>query len=229
MNKWIKTFFYLVLAAVLTRLVPFSSWFRIIDTMVHELGHAVATLLLSGRVLSIELNPDHSGTTYAVLASGWGPIAVSIAGYLSASIFSVLMFYGYAHRRQGEGLILITAIALIMILLFVRNSYGIWWLSIFIVVSLLFYFLGTGIRNTYYLLLAFLSLEESVMGPISLLLYAINKPSRAGDAASLANQTILPAWIWSLLFLVFALCCAKVSLSLFWNKRPAVKSRSKDD
>lgn len=226
MNKWLKTILYLVGAAVLTRFIPFSSWFRIMDTMIHELGHAVATMLLSGRVLSIELNPDHSGTTYSVLASGWRTIVVSLSGYISASLFSVLMFYGYAKRKQGEGLLAISGIAVLMILLFVRNGYGLWWLSIFVVITLVFYFLGTRIRNAYFLLLAFLSLEESVMGPFSLLLYALRQPSRAGDASNLANTTILPAFIWALLFLVFALWCAKLALQLFWRRRPAAEPRS---
>lgn len=227
MNKWLKTVLYLVGAAVLTRFIPFSSWFRIMDTMIHELGHAVTTLLLSGRVLSIELNPDHSGTTYSVLASGWRTIAVSLSGYISASLFSVLMFYGYFKRKQGEGLLVISGVAVLMILLFVRNSYGVWWLSIFIVITLVFYFLGTRIRNAYFLLLAFLTLEESVMGPFSLLLYAVRQPSRAGDAANLANTTVVPAFAWALLFLVFALWCAKLALQLFWRKRPAPKAPSR--
>ena len=80
---------------------PFSSWFRILDTMIHELGHAAMTLLMSGRVLSIELNPDHSGVTYSMLASGgWSPIVVSLAGYTSASLFAILMFYGYAKKNR---------------------------------------------------------------------------------------------------------------------------------
>ncbi|MFC7679152.1 M50 family metallopeptidase [Paenibacillus sp. GCM10028914] len=228
MNKWLKTILYLALAATLTRFIPFSSWFRIMDTMIHELGHAVTTLMLSGRVLSIALNPDHSGTTLSVLAPGWRTTLVSVSGYLSASLFAVLMFYGYAKRKQGEGLLLISGIALLMILLFVRNGYGLIWLTIFIVITLVFYFLGTHIRNAYYLLLAFLSLEESVMGPFSLLVYSFRQPSGAGDAANLAYTTMLPAWIWSLLFLVFALWCAKLALSLFWRKRPAVQSRTRN-
>lgn len=102
MNKWLKALLFLAGAAFLTRLIPFSSWFRILDTMIHELGHAAMTLLMSGRVLSIELNPDHSGVTYSMLASGgWSPIVVSLAGYTSASLFAILMFYGYAKEKTG--------------------------------------------------------------------------------------------------------------------------------
>ncbi|WP_054954786.1 M50 family metallopeptidase [Paenibacillus dakarensis] len=225
MNKWFKTILYLLGAAILTRFIPFSSWFRIMDTMIHELGHAVTTLLLSGRVKSIALYPDHSGATLSVVASGWRTILVSLSGYMSASLFSVLMFHGYAKRKQGEGLLAISGVAVLMILLFVQNGYGIIWLTIFVIITLAIYFIGPRVRNAYYLLLAFLSLEESVMGPFSLLLYSFQRPGRAGDATNLALQTSVPAFVWALLFLVFALWCAKLALSLFWSKRSGVQTR----
>lgn len=220
MNKWLKALLFLVGAAFLTRLIPFSSWFRILDTMIHELGHAVMTLLMSGQVLSIELNPDHSGVTYSMLASGgWGPIVVSLAGYMSASLFAILMFYGYAKKKQDTGLITITVLALLMVIFFVRAGYGLWWLVIFMIVNLIFYFIGGKIRNFYYLLLAFLVLEESVVSPLTLLIMAVTRPKQAGDATNLANMTGLPAFVWALLFLLFSLWCAKTALQLFWKKR----------
>ncbi|MEF2965356.1 M50 family metallopeptidase [Paenibacillus sp. M1] len=225
MNKWLKVVLYLVGSAFLTRLIPFSGWFRMLDTMIHELGHAVATLLLSGRVLRIELNPDHSGVTYSVLAPGWSQVAVSLAGYATASLFAIAMFYGYYKRKQAQGLMVISALALVTILFFVRSGYGLLWLIIFIAVNLLFYFIGGRFRNFYYLLLAFLCLEESVMGPITLLLLSLTRPGQAGDAANLANMTMVPALVWSLLFLVFSLICAMSALRLFGKDRKRIKER----
>lgn len=106
-----------------------------------------------------------------------------------------------------------------MIIFFVRAGYGLWWLIIFMIVNLIFYFLGDKVRNFYYLLLAFLVLEESVVGPLTLLTMALTQPKQAGDASNLANMTVLPAFAWALLFLLFSLWCAKVALQLFWKKR----------
>lgn len=72
MNKWLKTLLFLAGSALLTRFIPFSSLFRNLDTMFHEFGHALVTLLLSGSVLRIELYPDHSGVTYSAIAAGGG-------------------------------------------------------------------------------------------------------------------------------------------------------------
>ncbi|MGG6310393.1 M50 family metallopeptidase [Paenibacillus macerans] len=219
MNKWLKALLFLLGAALLTRLVPFSDWFRMLDTMVHELGHAVATLLMSGRVLRIELNPDHSGVTYSVLTSGWSQLAVSLAGYVTASLFAMALFYGYSRQKQAAGLAVISGLALASILLFVRSGYGLGWLIAFIVVNALFLLIGGRIRNFYYLLLAFLCLEESVMGPATLLLRALTHPSQAGDAANLAQLTGVPAMVWALLFLVISMICAMSALQWYWKDR----------
>lgn len=221
MNKWLKVLLYLLGAAFLTRLIPFSNWFRMLDTMIHEFGHAAATLLVSGRVLRIELYADHSGVTYSVLTSGWSQLIVSLAGYIGASLFAVALFYSYSRQKQGQGLIVITALALLSGLLFVRNGYGLTWLLIFIAFNLLFLVIGGRISRFYYLLLAFLCLEESVMAPLTLLLLAVSSPGSAGDAANLAALTGVPALVWGLLFLVIALLCARAALHLYWSRKPA--------
>lgn len=219
MNRWLKACVFLVGAAVLTRLIPFSDWFRMLDTMVHELGHAVVTLLASGQVLRIELHPDHSGVTYSVLASGWSQFAVSMAGYTSASLFAVAMFFGYSRQQQAAGLVLISMLALISLLLFVRSGYGRGWIILFLLVNAAFFLWGGRIRNFYYLLLAFLCLEESVLGPVTLLLNSIVSPSRAGDATNLAQLTGVSPLVWSLIFVVISLLCALSALQLYWNDR----------
>ncbi|MBU5672213.1 M50 family metallopeptidase [Paenibacillus brevis] len=224
MNKWLKALLYLLGAAFLTRLIPFSSWFRMLDTMIHEFGHAIATLLVSGRVLRIELYPDHSGVTYSVITSGWSQLIVSLAGYFTASLFAVALFYSYSRQKQGQGLMIITALALVSGLLFVRNGYGLIWLLIFIALNLLFLVIGGRIRSFYYLLLAFLCLEESVMAPLTLLLLAVSRPGSAGDAANLAALTGVPAIVWALLFFAIAVLCARVALNLYWNRKAANKA-----
>ena len=86
MNKWLKTILFLVASVFLTRFIPFSSLFRNLDTMIHEFGHALMTLLLSGKVLRIELYADHSGVTYSSMLTPGRSILVSLAGYVTASL-----------------------------------------------------------------------------------------------------------------------------------------------
>ncbi|MDR6724316.1 hypothetical protein J2W91_002784 [Paenibacillus amylolyticus] len=218
MNKRLKTILFLVVSVFLTRFIPFSSLFRNLDTMIHEFGHALATLLLSGKVLRIELYADHSGVTYSTMLTPGRSILVSLAGYISASLFAWLLFYLYRKGRHMWGLGIITAIALVSLLLYVRGEFGMLWLTGFIALNVVIMIFGAKIVKFYYLFLAFLTLEESVLSAMYVGLLSWTQPSRAGDAANLAQQTFMPAMFWGTLFALFALWCAKGALALFFRK-----------
>jgi len=221
MSKWLMTVLFLAGSAFLTRLIPFSSFFRNLDTMIHEFGHAAATLLTSGRVLRIELNPDHSGVTYSTLASSWSVFPVALSGYVIASLFALLMFYLYHKRNYKMGLILITLIAIAMLALFVHRGFGVLWLTGFVALNAIVYFLGETATKYYFLALSFLTLEESVAGPLFLAVHAVASPEEAGDAANLARITSIPPLVWALVFSLFSLWCAKEALGLFLGRRRA--------
>lgn len=225
MNKWLKTILLLVGSAILTRLIPFSYVFRTVDTMIHEFGHALVTLLTSGRVLAIQLNADHSGVTYSTTTSHWMSVLVGLAGYTLASLSAVLLFYWMNKRREKWGLVLLIAIALVMLVMYVHQGYGVFWLVGFIILNIVMMALPPALRNIYYGLLAFLTLEESVVGPLYLVVLSLTGKGRAGDASNLASWTSVPAVFWALLFLAFSLVCAKIAFSLFFKKRqsPRVK------
>lgn len=219
MSNWVKTILFLIGSAVLTHWIP-SSFFRNLDTMVHEFGHAVATLALSGKVMYIELYRDHSGVTYSSMTKSWAIIPVSLAGYMTASLFAWFLFAAYAKGKQRLGLQVMTAMSALSLVLFVRNSFGVSFLLGFILLTVLALALAPKwLRDFYYLLLAFLCLEESVFGPLSLIVYAVRDSNSAGDATNLATHTGLPAIMWAVLFSCFALWCAKQAVQAFLGRK----------
>jgi hypothetical protein len=218
-SKWVITLLFLVGSMLLTQFIPFSSFFRNLDTLVHEFGHAAATLLLSGEVHYIHLFEDHSGVTLSSVSVGWRVIPVALAGYFIASLSALFLFSAYRQRRLELGLMLITLVALLSLILFIRNAYGVSWVSGFIVVNVLVMLLGgRWIKSFYYLLIAFICLEQSVMGPVSLLVLAIVEPERAGDAALLSSTTGVPAIGWAALFVGFSFVCAKSAIGHFLGR-----------
>ncbi|MBN2979846.1 M50 family metallopeptidase [Cohnella algarum] len=222
MNKWALTVIYLLACAFLTRLIPFSSFFRTVDTLVHEFGHAAVTLLMSGRVLSIELHADHSGLTRSLLQGQWKFVPVTLAGYIAASLFAVLLFWLYDRGRLRTGLAVCSSIALATLVFFVRSGYGTTWLIGFVALNLAVLLIRKAwLTKTYYLLVAFLSLEESVLGPAFLVYASVTRPAASGDAYGMQNLTGVPAVAWALLFLGVALLCARSSLRLFLKRRTA--------
>jgi hypothetical protein len=230
MGSWLKTILLLMVSAVLTRLIPFSSFFRNVDTLVHEFGHAIVTLLLSGHVMYIELYVDHSGVTYSSVTRSWSLIPIALAGYMTASLFAWFLFRMQAQGRQRLGLQIMTVIAVLALVLFVRNGYGMGWLGGFIALNIVMLaFAPKWLHNGYYLLIAFLSLEESVFGPFSLTLMAWANPRAAGDATNLALHSPIPAVGWSIFFSLFALWCATRALRHFFKgnaKRMQVGGRT---
>lgn len=225
MSKWMLTVLFLIGSVFVTNLIPFSSFFRYLDTMIHEFGHASATLLLSGKVMYIELYADHSGVTRSLITKPWSRIPVGLAGYMSASLFAWLLFALHARSRQKEGLYTITLLAVVSLVLFVRNGYGMMWLAGFIALNVVVLLWGNRVvLKWYYLVLAFLTLEESVSGALYILILAINRPGQAGDSTLLAQASGIPAPVWGAWFLLFALWCAKRALQCFFGKR---RSRSR--
>lgn len=220
MSRWMVTIALLIGSAILNHWIPFSSFFRNLDTMVHEFGHAVVTMLMSGHVQRIELFADHSGVTYSLISVGWRVIPVSLAGYVTASLFSVYLFYAYSRGRIAQGLFVCTIIAALSLALFVRNGFGMAWIAGFMVVNAVIMIVPIRwLQHAYYLLIAFISLEESVVGPVGLLVMAVNNPGRAGDATGLAQSTGVPAAVWGLVFTIVALLCARSAIGYFLGRK----------
>ncbi|MCJ8011793.1 M50 family metallopeptidase [Paenibacillus sp. KQZ6P-2] len=208
-----------VLTSILTRFVPFSAFFRNVDTLVHELSHALVTLVLSGKVMVIYLYSNQSGVTHSIFAENWMSIPISLAGYIGSALFALLLFYLYAKRKEQAGLIIVMVLAAIAALLFVRNSYGLVWCIGFAILSCLVAFMAPPwLKNGYYILIAFICLVESVISPLVILKISLYNPSAAGDAANLAQVTHVPALIWSLVFVAVSLYCAKISTSLLLKR-----------
>jgi hypothetical protein len=226
-GKWLLTILFLFLSAILTHWLPFSEYFRNLDTMIHEFGHAAMTLLLSGQVLYIHLFANHSGVTLSAVSEGWRLIPVSLAGYMTASLFAWFLFHADRHGKQKLGLAVVTLIGVVNLIFFVRNPYGMVWLVGFTGLNILAMTIaGQTLRRMYFLFIAFLTLEESVFGPISLMIAGALSPAQAGDASNLARFTGVPAMLWGVLFTLFAIYCAKKGLQLFFGRKGSRRRRS---
>ncbi|HEY1332817.1 MAG TPA: M50 family metallopeptidase, partial [Myxococcaceae bacterium] len=81
----------LVLAGLWFWSAPWLAPLRLLVVLVHETGHAIATLLFGGRVERIIVGADESGQCLSSLPAGWLPqIAVYSAGYVGSAISGAL-------------------------------------------------------------------------------------------------------------------------------------------
>ncbi|OBR63252.1 hypothetical protein A7K91_25210 [Paenibacillus oryzae] len=220
MFSWFRTGIILVITLILTRFVPFSAFFRNVNTLVHELSHALAALVLQGNVMKIELYANQSGVTLTRYQENWMLIPIALAGYIGAAFFSMLLFQLYAAGRLKTGLVIVSLLSAVGLVLFVRNGYGMAWSAGFAVITALVAFMAPlWLQKSYYLLIAFLCLVESVVSSFVIFYLSLTQPGFAGDATSLSRAAFLPALVWGFLFVVVSLWCARVSLSALFRRR----------
>jgi len=216
--------FYILLitALLLTRIPVLGKYFRSVNTLVHEAGHAFITLALSGEVIAVNLFADTSGTT-VTKAEGKIPQAlIALAGYPISSLTAWLCLWLLFKGHNLGILFILTSIALIIMILSLRNLYGLFWAGTFIVLNLLLIYFNNHTLiyafATFYSLIIF---TEAIISTFVLMILAIKQPKKAGDATNLHKITKIPAGIWAFIMLVFALFIGWISVM---NYFPSIKT-----
>lgn len=182
-----------------------GKFFNIINTGLHEFGHALVALLTGGSVERIELFKDTSGTTTTKSENGFSAFWVSLAGYPFAASVAWLAFY-LIFQGAEQGLVIgLSILFLVMLVFWIRNWYGAFWVVLFCVVNgLLLYYGKPEYMHYVALFYAVMIMVESVTSAIVLVVMSFRDPSRAGDATNLQGLTHIPAFIWAFLFLAYA-------------------------
>lgn len=181
---------------------------RVLVTITHEGGHAVAALLAGRRLRGIRLHSDTSGLTVSSgRPRGPGMVATLLAGYLAPALVGLgavgLLLGGYS-----LGLLWLFVVLLAAMLLQIRNPYG---FALVVAVG------GLLVLASWYLPAVALSFLAYLL--TWLLLLAAPKPvlelarlrrtgggrggsARASDADQLARLTRTPGGLWIALFLL---------------------------
>lgn len=206
LEKWINEneagVFYLLLSiSILIIRLPFvGAFFRSVNTMLHESGHAIGAFLTSGEVVRIEIKKDTSGIAQTKSPGKFGAFLTSFSGYpFAATISSLLLVMSLqgAHRLVAFTLL---SFAVLNLILFVRNAFGMVWLILFstLIFIAVWYFNDTFLR----LLMTFICLitfSESLLSTLIISYLGILKPKQSGDMANMQKSTGVPAALWTLI------------------------------
>ncbi len=96
---------------------------KLLVVLMHESGHALATVLTGGSVESIQLDPQQAGVTWS--RGGWR-LAIIPAGYLGSTAMGLVIFYCSHLRSIGRYLMEAMGILIIVVLLWsVRDTFTI--------------------------------------------------------------------------------------------------------
>lgn len=202
-EKWLLLIF-VVVALVLPKIPVVGKFFNIINTALHEFGHALMALLTGGEVRKIELLKDTSGTTTTVSKNAFAAVLVSLAGYPFAVSIAWLSFYLIGQDAVLGLLVGLSVLFFIMLLFWIRNWYGVLWVVLFCAINGYLLYLNNAQYLRYAALFyAVMILMESISSSIVLFVLSCRDGNKAGDATNLAKVTHIPAFFWSLLFLAY--------------------------
>lgn len=189
------------LALVLPRIPVIGKWFNIINTAIHELGHALMALMLEGSIKKIELFNDASGTTTTSVNTKFGRFLVAFIGYPFSSFVSLFVFYLITVGYEKGFLIVISILFFFMLLLWIRNIYGAIWIIIFCTINgYLIYLNNAQYIHIAALLYAVFIAVDAIFSALTILYLSVKQKDKAGDATLLKKTTGIPAFIWGVLF-----------------------------
>jgi hypothetical protein len=207
-----------VVVFIINRIPYIGKYLRVVNTLVHESGHAIAALICSGEVYNVELFSDTSGTAVTKTKGKFGQFLVSIAGYPFGSAVAFLLFYIISRGEYRIVLYILACFSLLNLTFYVRNAYGIFWLISFTAIIFVVNFYGGEFLQ--YVFTAWLSgimLFEALYSSIELVMIASKKSKAAGDAYSLERLTGVPTILWALIFVAQSGYFIYLSIRLFFD------------
>ncbi len=196
-----KSFYALMALSFLVNRLPFIGvFFRTFNTLLHESGHAIGAIATSGEVLRIDLNKDTSGVAQTKSKGRASAFITSFSGYPFAAIASCLFLTLTLSGYQKAVAFVILSLALLNLILFVRNIYGIFWLTVFaLLLGTVTVYSSSTLLWVFVLFISLIAVTETFMSTMLITFLGLTNPRKAGDMTNLQKTTGIPAGIWALL------------------------------
>jgi hypothetical protein len=207
--------------------------FRLLVTLMHESGHAVATKLVGGDVTSVTISPTQGGLTLSSYPDSlWRAMVVTSAGYVGSAIAGAVLLATAGRMRSGKlilyGLaVWMALVALLWVPLRPRDiggavahasgfasSDGLFTLAFIagtaLALALVAHFGALGFRRMLIVFIATLSCLAALQDIRGLFGYGLTGSS--SDADAMGRLTHLPAGLWAAIWMLMALLAVAVGL-----------------
>ncbi len=221
-GKWFWVAVVVSLVVSLTPWAPFLLYpFRLFTTWVHECGHALMTVLVGGRVMSITIEPDASGLTKSLAPAGRvarGLVASS--GYLGAAVVGSLLMAATRVEKWAHVILLgLGTFMLVTLVLWMRNLFG---FGVVLAWGVALVALARGrMANALRFLLSLLAVQVALNSVYDIrVLFLID--GRQTDAATMARLFLLPSWVWATAWMLMSIAMLGATL---WMTRGQTAAR----
>jgi hypothetical protein len=189
-------------AAAVAGVLFWNSWplypFKLLVVLMHESGHAAATLLVGGSVDAIRISPDQGGVTLSRFPpSVLREIVIASAGYIGSAVSGCVLLYLAARSRSGRWpLIALAGWCMLVALLYVRDGFTLLFVvGCALALGLLARFGVPWLRRAVLMFLAAFSCCYALYD-IRDDLFHLTSASGGSDADALARATFIPAIVW---------------------------------
>jgi Peptidase M50B-like len=210
---------FVILSIILTKLPIIGKYFSIVNTLIHETGHALMALLTGGKVQKIQLFSNTEGAAWTSNPHWLGRVLTSLAGYVFSSATACLFLYFISIEKYDYILYILITILGLGLLFWIRNLYGFFWITTFC--AGFGYLLWAGNATIIQYVLLFITaviFVQSIISAFEILYLSFKDSHNAGDATNLARATyIIPAQIWGLFFFLQSLFFGWKGIELFFN------------
>jgi hypothetical protein len=217
---------FALLAAAVVGVVFWRTWplypFKLLVVLMHESGHAAATLLVGGSVDRIQISPDEGGVTLSRFApSLLRQIVVDSAGYVGSTVSGCVLLWTASRSKEGRWpLIALAAWCAGVALLWVRDGFTLLFVGgCALALFALARFGPQLLRRTVLVFLAAFSSCYALYDIRDDLLHLT--PSGGSDADALARATFIPALVWGVAWGLLSLLLLIMTLRMILVGRAA--------
>lgn len=222
----------LLLAAVTAAVLAWVPWlrilgfpFRMLATLVHELGHGLAALVTGGHFLRFVIRGDGSGL--ALTAGGWRPVVIP-AGYLGVALFAAALVLLGARPRAGRRALAVLGVAVAFLTLryglpsigagdvvegMLAVVSGLAWGSVLLLVAAR---AGDRLVAFAVLVLAASAALTAVSDLWTLIGLSGLASGPATDARAMAQLTLVPAAVWAVIWALLAAALLTAAVRRAW-------------
>jgi hypothetical protein len=205
-----------VVALLLIAWRPIWKYTRQVVTIAHEGAHGLIAALVGRKLSGIRLHSDTSGVTVSRgKPTGGGMIAVLLAGYPGPALFGLAAAFVLS-RGYAVALLWGLLLALVILLLQIRNLFGLWSVLVFgAVVFGVTWWGSTSVQTTFAHLLTWFLLLAAPRAVLELQHSRRRGQGRSSDADQLRRLTGVPALMWVGVFGLVTLAC--LALGVVWS------------
>lgn len=193
--------YYLIVALILGSIPVAGKYVSVINTLLHEVGHALMASILGGKVRSISLFANTEGTAVTAHSSQIARNFTALAGYPFSSVCGFVMVWSIKHGYSSYILIAWCSLLIIAFFLWIRNLYGFFWALSFGAITYYVMFQNVMLKEPFAYFITAVVVVQSLASALIILYLSLTRPESSGDASNLAHSTrFIPPFIWGFLF-----------------------------